>query len=347
MYKFILLLGICSALASDSKPPEKAPAKHTARIPVADKCSQIVGCYYVNNENEQVDPTLNIEMIDVSLCSHLFYNTAFIGKNGSVELLYECTDCPGMEWNSFERVNDLRKRNRRFKTLVAMEEASLKEKFDKDGFILALAVDARESTANKYDIKEISEYVSFINLRAYNFHGDRTYDPSNIVKAGHIAPLYHSSKENAEDRKLNVDYIVKYWLSKGTPPNKLILGTTFNGLEYNLANPKQVGRDAPVVEDPKYALRDPSYYYTCPWEKTRVWTTFWDKEQQVPYISKREKMIAYDSVASIKLKAEYAKRMQLGGVFADSIEGDDFSGHCGGEKFPLLTTLSRVLRDKC
>ncbi|XP_033213749.1 acidic mammalian chitinase-like, partial [Belonocnema kinseyi] len=222
---------------------------------------------------------------------------------------------------------------------------ALKEKFDKHGLILALSVDGYESTANKYDIKEISKYVSFIILRAFDFHGN----PDVTVKrpkAGHIAPLYHSSKENAEERKLNVEYIVKYWLSKGAPPNKLILGTTFSGIDYTLVNPKIVGRDAPVVVDPKYSIPSTSYYYTCPWEKNRAWTTLWDKEQQVPYISKRKEMIAYENVASIKLKAEYAKRMQLGGVFADSIEGDDFSGHCGGEKFTLLKTMSRVLKDK-
>ncbi|XP_033213747.1 acidic mammalian chitinase-like [Belonocnema kinseyi] len=305
-------------------------------------------------------------MIDVKICTHLFYSSASLRNNASIELDDEYTD---IELNGYKRINDLRKRNRQFKTLTAIEESlwddnaennavasdkqnfvlllkALKEKFDKNGFILALAVEANESTANKYDIKEISKYVSFINLRAYDFHGNSDITAKR-PKAGHIAPLYHSLKENAEEQKLNVDYIVKYWLSKGTPSNKLILGTTFRGIDYTLANPKIVGRDATVVVDPKYSIPPTSYYFTCPWERNRIWTTLWDKEQQVPYISKREEMIAYENVASIKLKAEYAKRMQLGGVFADSIEGDDFSGHCGGEKFTLLKAMSRVLRDKC
>ncbi|XP_033213745.1 acidic mammalian chitinase-like [Belonocnema kinseyi] len=398
MYKFILFLGICLAFASGSKPPEKSPAKHPARLPVADnKCQKIVGCYYINNENEQVDPTLNIEMIDVHICTHLFYSSVSLKKNASIELDDAYTD--EGEGGGYERISKLSKRNKRFKTLTTIVEygilfdpkmrgklvdnivaflqkyklngielksqylaennavasdkqnfvlllKALKENFDKHGLILALSVDGYESTANKYDIKEISKYVSFIILKAFDFHGNPDVTAKR-PKAGHIAPLYHSSKENAEERKLNVDYIVKYWITKGAPPNKLILGTTFSGIDYTLVNPKIVGRDAPVVVDPKYSIPPTSYYYTCPWEKNRVWTTLWDKEQQVPYISKRKEMIAYENVASIKLKAEYAKRMQLGGVFADSIEEDDFSGHCGGEKFTLLKTMSRVLRDKC
>ncbi|XP_033213863.1 acidic mammalian chitinase-like [Belonocnema kinseyi] len=306
--------------------------------------------------------------------------------------------------NGFRRIIDLRKRNRRFKTLTATAESlwddnverlenkiffnptlrkilvnnvvnfvqkcelngieiysqylaennavafdkqnfvlllkALREKFDKRGLILALAVDAYESTADKYDIKEVSKYISFINLRAYHFHGDS--DVKQRAKAGHIAPLHPSSQENTEEQKLNVDYIMKHWLSQGTPPYKLILGTTFNGISYTLANVNIVGRDAPVVVNPKYYLPTISYYYTCLREKNHVWTHLWEKEQRVPYISKMEKMIAYENVASIKLKAQYAKRMRLGGVFADSIDGDDFSGYCGVEPFTLLKAMSRA-----
>ena len=48
---------------------------------------------------------------------------------------------------------------------------------------------------------------------------------------------------------------------------------------------------------------------------------------------------------SITKKAEYVKTMNLGGAFLWSIDMDDFNGTCG-EKFPLLKTLNRILRNK-
>ncbi|XP_033213930.1 chitotriosidase-1-like [Belonocnema kinseyi] len=423
----------------------------------------MIGCYYNNEEGDQPDETLNIEMIDVSICTHLYFGMAEFDIDANL------TDgFTNLDPNEIERINNLREKNRDLKTLVTMRESlwdddsnkinntiflnstlreklvnnivdivqkykfngiqlnslnlaendavdsdkqnfvlllkALREKFDKNGLILALVVDARESTAEKYDIKGISKYVSFINLKAYNFHGD-FYKDEEIRKAGHIAPLYPSSKENAEDRKLNVmnrsktnedtavlataphtrlsaeqhdselkkqtkedrirrrqeqkdaldivdeicsqDYMVKYWLSEGVPTSKLILGITFQGIFYTLADPKQAGRDAPVVDSVKYSLSTTSYYYTCPEENDRAWRQIYDKEQQVPYIYKGKDMTAYDNVESIKIKAEYAKSMKLGGVFVDSLEDDDFTGHCGGEKSPLLKAVNQVLRDKC
>ncbi|XP_033224690.1 acidic mammalian chitinase-like [Belonocnema kinseyi] len=316
----------------------------------------------------------------------------------------------GMGTNAFQGPNDLQKKNRHFKTFVAMQDAiwdgshknnknkilfdpalreklvdnilnfvekhkfdgidlqsqylthesadapdkqnfvlllkALKEKFDKKGLLLALAVEGIESIAKKYDITGISKYVTFINLRAYNLHGD-LYTDGKILKSGHLAPLYHSSKENAEDQKLNVDFIVKYWISKGAPPHKLILGTTFKGMSYTLANAKKVGRDAPFVDAVKKRSSTTSYMGTCRYEKDPEWKLIYDKEQQVPYIIYQGKeVVGYENVASIKKKAEYAKSMKLAGVFVDSLEDDDFSGNCGGSKYPLLKTVNKVL-NKC
>lgn len=43
-------------------------------------------------------------------------------------------------------------------------------------------------------------------------------------------------------------------------------------------------------------------------------------------------------------KAEFAKKLGLGGMMLWSVETDDFKGICG-EKYPLLKTINAVLRD--
>lgn len=65
----------------------------------------------------------------------------------------------------------------------------------------------------------------------------------------------------------------------------------------------------------------------------------WDNEQKVPYSYKGNQWVGYDNPESVKLKAEYAKSKQLGGVMVWSIEQEDARGICGQGKFPLMTAL--------
>ncbi|XP_033229582.1 acidic mammalian chitinase-like [Belonocnema kinseyi] len=218
---------------------------------------------------------------------------------------------------------------------------TLRERFDKESLILSVKVDPNEATAKRfYDIKGITTYVNFINLKTYEFHGNFQEEK----KVGHTSPIYHSSKETGEERKRNIDYVVKYWISQFAPPSKLILGTTFNGASYTLANSRQIGDGAPTTEEHGQYYAFTGYNQIC--NLIKKWTYFYDKEQQVPYIYKGNQIIAYDDVPSLMVKAEYAKKMQLGGVMVDSIDDDDYAGACG-EKFVLLKTLNRVFRSKC
>ncbi|XP_033229587.1 acidic mammalian chitinase-like [Belonocnema kinseyi] len=219
---------------------------------------------------------------------------------------------------------------------------ALRERFDKENLILSVAVDPKEATAKiLYDIKGISRYVNFINLKTFGFHGSSDADKKDGV--GHNSPLYPSSKENAKERKKNIDYVVKYWISQGAPRGKLILGTASHGTSYTLANPKKFGRGAPFTKEGKFG-NQMTYFSFCYMIKT--WNYFYDPEQQVPYIHKGHETITYDDVRSIKAKAKYVQDMHLGGAMLYKIDHDDYRGDCG-EKFPLLKTLNQVLRNEC
>lgn len=77
----------------------------------------------------------------------------------------------------------------------------LKERFVEENLILSIAVGAAEMTASvSYDIPNLSKYVDFINLMTYDFHG--SFDTDH--KIGHHAPLYASSTETGEKRKMNI-----------------------------------------------------------------------------------------------------------------------------------------------
>lgn len=78
---------------------------------------------------------------------------------------------------------------------------AFRERCDKEHLILSVKLDPKEPTAEiLYDIKGISTYVDFINLKTYDFHREYFRD----TNVGHISPLYQSAKDNAEERKKNI-----------------------------------------------------------------------------------------------------------------------------------------------
>ncbi|XP_033213859.1 acidic mammalian chitinase-like [Belonocnema kinseyi] len=212
---------------------------------------------------------------------------------------------------------------------------ALREKFDKESLILSVAVAKREAIAKlSYDVKGISTHANFINLMTYNFHNSFDADK----KVGANAPLYPSSKENAENQKLNIDSVVTFWLSQDAPPEKLILAIPFSGNNYTLADPKQFGRGAPFVnaENPGGTFNSRPYYKICPLEKNPKWKSLYDNEQKVPYLYQGNKIVSYDNVKSIKEKAIYVKTKNLGGVVVQYINFDDTREKWTGSDIRLL-----------
>lgn len=73
-----------------------------------------------------------------------------------------------------------------------------------------------------------------------------------------------------------------------------------------------------------------------------TWTSVWDDEQRVPHLVKGNQWVGYDNEASVKLKAQLAVDLGLGGCMVWSLETDDFNG-VSGTDFPLIRTINEVL----
>jgi chitinase len=92
-------------------------------------------------------------------------------------------------------------------------------------YLLTSAVSAGRSTIDTaYDIPEINRLCDFINLMGYDFHG-AWHDYT-----GHNAPLFVKPDEPEEEKIMNVDFAVDYWISQGATPSKLILGMPIYGI---------------------------------------------------------------------------------------------------------------------
>ncbi len=77
--------------------------------------------------------------------------------------------------------------------------------------------------------------------------------------------------------------------------------------------------------------------------KTNEWTVYRDNVGRVPYAVKGKQWIGFDDIQSIKEKLAFLKSRKLGGAVAWSIEMEDFTGICGGGKYPIMKTISGEL----
>ncbi|KAJ8680394.1 hypothetical protein QAD02_016181 [Eretmocerus hayati] len=221
----------------------------------------------------------------------------------------------------------------------------LKEAFEGKNLILSAAVGSAETSASQsYLIAKVAKYLDFINLMTYDLHG--RWDK----KTGINAPLYPASKEQNQDRLLNVDASVNYWISQGAPPKKLVLGVPLYGRSFKLDNPSMNGIGAPASQgaNPGPYTNEPGmlgYNEICENLKYKAWKEVFHEEQRVPYAYKGDQWVGYDNERSLEEKADYVKKMGLGGMMVWSLETDDFKGNCG-EKYPLLNVINQNLRGK-
>ncbi|KAF7990200.1 hypothetical protein HCN44_000005 [Aphidius gifuensis] len=214
----------------------------------------------------------------------------------------------------------------------------LKEGFStqQKNYQLSAAVSAGIGTASQaYRINEISQYLDFINLMAYDFHG--SWESQTGMHSG----LYGNDQ-------LTVDAAVSYWLDQGCPPDKLVVGVPLYGKSWTLADPNNNGVGAPAsgAGDPgefSQAAGSLCYYEICQKISNEGWNLQLDDTSKTPYAFNGNQWVSFDNVQSINEKVQYIKNRQLGGGMVWAIDNDDTTGICG-ERYPLLTALNEVRR---
>ena len=64
-----------------------------------------------------------------------------------------------------------------------------------------------------------------------------------------------------------------------------------------------------------------------------------------PYAHKGNQWVGFDDVETIRQKSQYVLDNGFGGGMIWALDLDDFNNNCGCEKYPLLKTINRVLRN--
>ena len=107
---------------------------------------------------------------------------------------------------------------------------------------------------------------------------------------GHNSPLYSRPDETSESSpgyQLSSDFAIKYWLSLGARPAKLLLGIGAYGRGFNLADPANNGLYAPATSGIDAAMYTNSagfwgYNEFCEKMLTQLdqWTFVWVRNAQ-------------------------------------------------------------------
>ena len=156
--------------------------------------------------------------------------------------------------------------------------------------------------------------------------------------------------EQGQDLFLNVEYTWNYLLKRGAKPEKTVLGVPLYGRAFTLENPHDNEMGSRALETSfqgPYTREDGFMGYNEICEELKEpnngWNVTMEKHHQAPYMSKGVKWVSYDDEASVRKKSQFAYDQGLAGVMTWSIDTDDFTGACTGQKFPLLRAMNNAL----
>uniref|UniRef100_A0AAG5DHK2 chitinase n=1 Tax=Anopheles atroparvus TaxID=41427 RepID=A0AAG5DHK2_ANOAO len=220
----------------------------------------------------------------------------------------------------------------------------LSEAFAPRGWLLSAAVSPSKTVIDAgYDVAALAKYFDWIAVMTYDFHGQ--WDK----QTGHVAPLYYHPDDEIDF--FNANYSINYWIEKGAPSRKLVMGMPLYGQSFQLADMKKNGLNAKApgpgqAGEFTRAAGFLSYYEICDRVQNKGWTVVQDELQRMgPYAYKGNQWVSFDDKESLLRKVQFIRAMDLGGGMIWALDLDDFKDRCGQGSHPLLTAIREGLRD--
>jgi chitinase len=117
----------------------------------------------------------------------------------------------------------------------------------------------------------------------------------------------------------NCDFAMQYWVSKGLPASKLVMGLPFYGRGYAGVPPNNNGLFQPFSGLPQGTWEPGAFDYmdlAQNYLNKSSYTRHWHPEAKVPWLYSPDVgvMISYDDPESIRIKCEYIKANGFAGA---------------------------------
>ena len=186
---------------------------------------------------------------------------------------------------------------------------------DHTHYLLTVAGGPNPSFAANTQLDQMMEYVDFINVMAYDYHG------SWEASTGHNAPLY------AEDG-LCISETISAYLHAGARPDKLNLGLAFYGRGWTGVQDQNPGAPGTAPSGTGYGLGtwESAVFDYWDLEQNYVgkngYVRYFDEKAMVPYLYNGTVFISYDDPESVRAKLAYAADQGLGGIMFWEFGGD-------------------------
>jgi len=148
---------------------------------------------------------------------------------------------------------------------------------------------------------------------------------------------------------LTVDYAVKYWLERGCPKEKLVVGIPTYGRTFTLKSTSSTGIGAPASGPGNMGLITGQqgflgYQEVCMLLDEGGWTVSKATDgSRGPYAYKGNQWIGYDDVQTAIQKAQYVLDNDLGGAMFWDLPSDDFNNRCGTGRYPIISAVHDTL----
>lgn len=195
---------------------------------------------------------------------------------------------------------------------LLMAELHTAAKKQQPPLLVTIAGPATSTRYEKIDIQDLHRYVDWFNLMCYNFHGPWGGKDDKVTN--HHSALYATKNGS---NSLNIDATVRYYLSKGVPKKKLVVGIPLYGRSYanSSASPdglhsnyKGAGKGTTVEGIRSFA--------DIKLNLANTYKKYWDDQAKAPYLydPKTKNFVTYDDERSLALKCDYIKNQKLGGA---------------------------------
>ncbi|QZA77252.1 chitinase [Deefgea tanakiae] len=194
-------------------------------------------------------------------------------------------------------------------------------------YLLTVAIGAGDEKIAATEPAEYSKYLDWINIMSYDYNGGwDAAGPTDFQSNLYQDPASPRTVDpkTGKVNKYYTDAAVKDLIARGVPAAKLHMGVPFygrgwtgvtnanNGLYQKATGPAKGTYEA-GIEDYKVLKDAPGTEYIHPVTQQTYrfdGSTFW----------------SYDTPRDIKLKADYAKKMGMGGIFSWEADGDTNDG---------------------